>query len=59
MADVHNNILVDVSQTNERLDRVQNELKRLNKHFDNDFQVRETSTARIEKRGNRTRIIRK
>ena len=59
MSDVHNNILVDVSQTNERLDRVQNELKRLNKHFDNDFQVRETSTARIEKRGNRTRIIRK
>lgn len=59
MADVHNNILVDVSQTNERLDRVQNELKRLNKHFDNDLQVRETSTARIEKKGNRTRIIRK
>jgi len=54
-----NNILIDVSQTNERLDRVQNELKRLNKHFDNDLQVRETSTARIERKGNRTRIIRK
>lgn len=59
MSEVNNNILIDVSQTNERLDRVQNELKRLNKHFDNDLQVRETSTARIERKGNRTRIIRK
>ena len=59
MADVHNNILVDVNQTNERLDRVQNELKKLNQHFGSDVQVRETATARIEKRGNKTRIIRK
>ena len=59
MSEVHNNILVDVSQTNERLDRVQNELKKLNQHFGSDVQVRETATARIEKRGNKTRIIRK
>ena len=59
MSDVHNNILVDVNQTNERLDRVQNELKKLNQHFGSDVQVRETATARIEKRGNKTRIIRK
>ena len=59
MADVNNNILIDVSQTNERLDRVQNELIKLNQHFGNDIQIRETPTVRIEKKGNRTRIIRK
>ena len=59
MADVNNNILIDVSQTNERLDRVQNELIKLNQHFGNNIQIRETPTVRIEKKGNRTRIIRK
>ena len=59
MSDVHNNILVDVSQTNERLDRVQNELKKLNNHFGTQSEVIETSTVRIIKRGNKTRIIRK
>ena len=59
MADVHNNILVDVSQTNERLDRVQGELIKLNRHFGVSAEVIETPTARIIKRGNKTRIIRK
>lgn len=59
MADVHNNILVDVSQTNERLDRVQSELIKLNRHFGVSAEVFETPTARIIKRGNKTRIIRK
>lgn len=59
MADVHNNILIDVSQTNERLDRVQGELIKLNRHFGVSAEVFETPTARIIKRGNKTRIIRK
>lgn len=59
MADVHNNILVDVSQTNERLDRLQGELIKLNRHFGVSAEVIETPTARIIKRGNKTRIIRK
>lgn len=59
MADVNNNILVDVSQTNERLDRVQGELVKLNRHFGTNTEVIETSTARIIKKGNKTRIIRK
>ena len=59
MADVHNNILVDVSQTNERLDRLQGELVKLNRHFGVSAEVIETPTARIIKRGNKTRIIRK
>lgn len=59
MSDVHNNILVDVNQTNERLDRVQGELIKLNRHFGVQTEVIETPTARIIKRGNKTRIIRK
>ena len=59
MADVHNNIMVDVNQTNERLDRVQGELVKLNRHFGVSAEVIETPTARIIKRGNKTRIIRK
>jgi hypothetical protein len=59
MADVHNNINVDVNQTNERLDRVQGELVKLNRHFGVSAEVIETPTARIIKRGNKTRIIRK
>ena len=59
MADVHNNIMVDVNQTNERLDRVQGELVKLNRHFGVSAEVIETPTARIIKRGNKTRIIKK
>jgi len=50
---------VDVSQTNERLDRLQGELVKLNRHFGLSAEVIETPTARIIKRGNKTRIIRK
>ena len=54
-----NNILVDVNQTNTRLDKVEFQLVKLNKHFASEGKVIETATARIEKRGNKTRIVRK
>lgn len=57
--DYMSNVVVDVNQTNERLDRVQGELIKLNRHFGVSAEVIETPTARIIKRGNKTRIIRK
>ncbi len=54
-----NNITVDVSQTNERLDRVHYQLLQLNKKFSPRKEVTDTPTMRIEKIGNKTRIIRK
>jgi hypothetical protein len=54
-----NNILVDVNQTNSRLDKVEYQLIKLNRHFGNRKEVHETSDVRIEKIGNKTRIIRK
>ena len=54
-----NNIIVDVNQTNERLDRVQGELIKLNKHFGKDIQVIDLPQSRIERKGNKTRIVRK
>ena len=58
-ASYDNNIIVDVNQTNERLDKVEYQLVKLNRHFAGQDKVIETATARIEKRGNRTRIVRK
>jgi len=54
-----NNILVDVNQTNERLDKVEYQLIKLNKHFGKTKEVSETRDIRIERTGNKTRIIRK
>lgn len=57
--DVFNNVTVDVNQTNERLDKVEYQLIRLNRHFADRPDVRDLKDVRIEKRGNKTRIIRK
>jgi hypothetical protein len=59
-ADAPNNYInVDVNQTNERLDKVEYQLIKLNRHFGGKREVHETSDMRIEKIGNKTRIIRK
>ena len=52
-------ILVDVNQTNERLDKVEYQLIKMNKHFSRTRDVSETKDARIERIGRKTRIIRK
>lgn len=54
-----NNILVDVNQTNERLDKVEGHLRRLNNYFMTTPSIQESGTIRIEKTGHKTRIIRK
>lgn len=58
-SDMVNNVVVDVNQTNERLDKVEYQLIRLNRHFADRSDVRDMGDVRIEKKGNRTRIIRK
>jgi hypothetical protein len=55
----NNYINVDVNQTNSRLDKVENQLIKLNRHFAGQKEVHETTDMRIEKIGNKTRIIRK
>jgi hypothetical protein len=55
----NNYINVDVNQTNSRLDKVENQLIKLNRHFAGQKEVHETADMRIEKIGNKTRIIRK
>jgi hypothetical protein len=55
----NNYINVDVNQTNSRLDKVENQLIKLNRHFAGQKEVHETADVRIEKIGNKTRIIRK
>jgi hypothetical protein len=55
----NNYINVDVNQTNSRLDKVENQLIKLNHHFAGQKEVHETADMRIEKIGNKTRIIRK
>lgn len=54
-----NNIIVDINQTNSRLDKVEYQLIKLNSHFMGQDKITETATMRIERRGNKTRIIRK
>lgn len=58
-SDMINNVVVDVNQTNDRLDKVEYQLIRLNRHFSNRAEIQDAGNVRIEKRGNRTRIIRK
>jgi hypothetical protein len=53
------NIIIDVNQTNERLDRVHGELVRLNSKFGNKRERVDLGDRIIEKIGNKTRIIRK
>jgi hypothetical protein len=53
------NIIIDVNQTNERLDRVHGELVRLNSKFGNKRELVDLGDRIIEKIGNKTRIIRK
>ena len=55
----NNYINVDVNQTNRRLDKVEYQFIKLNRHFGGQTEVHETSDMRIEKIGNKTRIIRK
>jgi hypothetical protein len=55
----NNYINVDVNQTNSRLDKVEYQLIKLNRHFGGKREVHETADVRIEKIGNKTRIIRK
>ena len=59
LSDMVNNAVVDVYQINERLDKVEYQLIRLNRHFADRSDVRDMGDVRIEKKGNRTRIIRK
>lgn len=54
-----NNIVVDVNQTNSRLDKVEYQLIKLNRLMSEKVDVQEFSDRRVEKRGNKTRIIRK
>lgn len=56
---VDNNIVVDIDQTNERLDKVEYQLVKLNRHFAGQKDVKDYGRYRIEKVGNKTRIIRK
>jgi hypothetical protein len=58
-SDSINNITVDVNQTNDRLDKVEYQLIKLNTHFGTQRNVQDLPTMRIEKIGNKTRIIRK
>jgi archaellum component FlaC len=59
-ADAPNNYInVDVNQTNERLDKVEYQLIKLNRHFGGKKEVHDLGDVRIEKIGNKTRIIRK
>jgi len=53
------NIIIDVNQTNERLDRVHGELVRLNSKFGTKRERIDLGDRIIEKIGNKTRIIRK
>jgi len=53
------NIIIDVNQTNERLDRVHGELVRLNSKFGQKRERTDLGDRIIEKIGNKTRIIRK
>jgi len=54
-----NNIYVDVNQTNERLDKVEFQLIKLNRHFAGKKEIHDLGSMRVEKIGNKTRIIRK
>lgn len=51
--------IIEMDQANERLDRVEGQLIKLNRHFASQGDVIETGTVRIIKQGNKTRIIRK
>ena len=53
------NVIVDVNQTNERLDRLEYQLVKLNSNFGVKKEVQDHGSYRIEKTGNKTRIIRK
>jgi len=59
-ADAPNNYInVDVNQTNSRLDKVEYQLIKLNRHFGSKKEIHDLGSVRIEKIGNKTRIIRK
>ena len=51
--------IIDMNQANDRLDRVEGQLIKLNRHFASQAEVVDTGSMRIIKKGYKTRIIRK